>query len=102
MILFPEHYTALVLWWSNDATVLSQQYYTDNDASSMITLLDTWTIKESCDTTKKWKNFQNLCPMLRQMRESSLRQTLYVCVISKIQKIPFSDWPKDVVRYDVM
>jgi len=36
----------------------------------------------------KWR------PMLRQMRESMLRQTLLVRVTSDIHKIQTSDWPK--------
>jgi len=36
----------------------------------------------------KWR------PMLRQMRESTIRQTLHVCVASDTQKIQSSDCPK--------
>ena len=36
----------------------------------------------------KWR------PMLRQMRESMLRQTLHVSIASNIQMIQSSDWPK--------
>ena len=43
----------------------------------------------------KWR------PMLRQMWESKLRQTLHVCVDSDTKIFSFLIGPNDVVRYDV-
>jgi len=39
--------------------------------------------------------------MLRQIWESMLHLTLHVLVLTEIQKSQSSDWPNDVVRYDL-